>query len=54
MTFASQPLLDWLATTGYSKAAVHLDVDVVGLTIAECVPRQALRLREILHGLPIV
>ncbi|WP_186304341.1 arginase family protein [Kocuria palustris] len=85
----TQPLLDWLAATGASRVALHLDVDVVdsdeaalglgrvpggltreqvrrviadlgaradivGLTIAEFVPRSLLQLQEMLDGLPLV
>lgn len=86
---ATAPLLDWLASTGASKVAIHLDVDtvdsdeitfglgevpggltsaqvhriiaeigqaydVVGLTIAEYIPRQVMAMQQMLHGLPLV
>jgi arginase len=85
----SGPLLDWLASTGARRVAIHLDVDtvdsdeialglgkvpggltsaqvhriiadvgaacdVVGLTIAEYIPRQVMALQALLHGLPLV
>ena len=85
----SAGLLAWLAGTGCSKVAIHLDVDaidageaflgmvaesgglsttqvrrlvadiadaadVVGLTIAEYVPRQVLQLRSLVDGMPLV
>lgn len=86
---SSAPLLDWLAATGCSRVAVHLDVDavdsdevvlglaaepggltsaqvqrvvadldraaeVVGLTVAEFVPRQVMRLQQLLAGFPLL
>jgi arginase len=86
---SSRPLLEWLADTGCSRVAVHLDVDVVdsndmllglgavpdgfisnqvrrvisdidsasdvvGLTIAEYVPRQVMQLRQLLEGFPLL
>lgn len=83
------PLLDWLAGTGASRVAIHLDVDVVdsdeivlglgqvpggltlaqvhrviadlgahadvvGLTLAEYIPRQAMALGGMLRGLPLI
>lgn len=83
------PLLDWLASTGAGKVAIHLDVDtvdsdeitfglgevpggltstqvrriiaevgqafdVVGLTIAEYIPRQVMAMQSLLHGLPLL
>ncbi|MFJ3777234.1 arginase family protein [Streptomyces sp. NPDC090075] len=86
---SSQPLLDWLASTGCSRLAVHFDVDtvdsneivlglgpepdgltsgevrrvvadldeaadVVGLTIAEFIPRQVMHLQQILKGFPLI
>lgn len=85
----TEPLLDWLAGTGASRVAIHLDVDVVdsdevvlglgqvpggltsaqvrrvisdlgahsqivGLTLAEYVPRQAIALGGMLRGLPLI
>ena len=85
----SSGLLAWLASTGCSKVAIHLDVDsidageaflgmvaeagglstaqvrrlmadvagaadVVGLTIAEYVPRQVLQMQELVTGMPLV
>lgn len=85
----SEALLQWLAGTGCSRVAIHLDVDVVdstemtlgagavpdglssvqvsriiadvsaaaevvGLTVAEYVPRQVLQLRQMLSGMPLV
>lgn len=85
----SRPLVEWLASTGATKLAIHLDVDVVdanqvvfglgaepggltseqvrrilsdlssetdvvGFTIAEYVPRQALQLRRLLAGAPLL
>ena len=85
----SAGLLAWLAGTGCTKVAIHLDVDsidageaflgmvaetgglstaqvrrvmadvagvadVVGLTIAEYVPRQVLQLRELVTGMPLI
>ena len=82
------PLLDWVRSTGCSKVAIHLDVDVVdsddvvlglgaepgglcltdvrrvvadldehydvvGLTVAEFIPRQVVRLAELLQDLPL-
>ncbi len=84
----SAPLLQWLAATGATKVAIHLDVDVVdsteaimglgmvpggltrpqvhriiaelgehadvvGLTLAEFVPRSVLQLQEMVEGLPL-
>jgi arginase len=86
---SSRPLLDWVASTGCSKLAVHFDVDtidsnemvyglgaepdrltgvqvrriladlaaasdVVGLTIAEFIPRQVIALQQIIGGFPLV
>jgi len=86
---SSGPLLQWLAQTGCSRVAIHLDVDtvdadevvlglgkdtgglslaqtnrllrdlgraadVVGLTIAEYIPRQVIALTDLLHGLPLL
>lgn len=86
---SSRPLLDWLASTGCSKVAIHFDVDtidadeivlglgaepggltspqvrrivgdvsrsaeVVGLTIAEYIPRQVIRLTQLLDGFPLL
>lgn len=85
---SSAPLLDWLAGTGATKVAVHLDVDVVdsdeaalglgkvpdaltraqvrriisdlgsvadivGLTVAEFIPRDVLALAPLIDGLPL-
>jgi arginase len=85
---SSAPLLEWLAGTGASKVAVHLDVDVVdsdeavlglgtvpgaltraqvrriisdlgnvadivGLTVAEFIPRDVLALSPLIEGLPL-
>lgn len=85
----SEPLLSWLAASGATKVAIHLDVDVVdsneavlglgevpggltrtqvhrviadigeqaeivGLTLAEFVPRSVLQLQEMIDGLPLV
>ena len=35
-------------------ADVSAVADVVGLTIAEFIPRQVIRLRQLLHGFPLV
>lgn len=86
---SSDALLAWLASTGATKVAIHLDVDtvdsdeitfglgevpggltsaqvhrviadvdsafdVVGLTIAEYIPRQVMALQGMLRGLPLV
>lgn len=86
---SSDGLRAWLAATGCSKVAIHLDVDVidsdeqifglgmepnglrtdevrriiadvggvadvVGLTIAEYLPRQVLAMRRFLSGMPLV
>ncbi|MCM0621398.1 arginase family protein [Nocardioides bruguierae] len=86
---SSDPLLAWLAGTGCSKVAIHLDVDVVdseeavlglgiephgltttqvqrvvadiaarhdvvGLTIAEFIPRQVMQLQDLVDGMPLV
>jgi arginase len=85
----TKPLLDWLAATGCSRAAIHFDVDtidsneivlglgaepdgltsaqvrriaddlgscceVVGLTIAEFIPRQVMHLQQILTAFPLL
>lgn len=85
----STPLLEWIASTGASRVAIHLDVDVVdgmeavlglgvvpgglsrtqvnrlvadiaehaqvvGLTLAEFVPRNLLQLLEMVEGMPLV
>jgi arginase len=85
----SEPLLDWLASTGCSRVAIHFDVDVVdsneavfglgaepggltidearrlvadvsamadvvGLTIAEFIPRQVIRVQRMLRGFPLI
>jgi len=85
----TDPLLEWLAATGASKVAIHLDVDtvdsdeivlglgqvpgglssaqvhrviedvgsradVVGLTIAEYIPRQVIAVQRLLRGLPLI
>ncbi len=86
---SSTPVLDWLAGTGCSRAAIHFDVDtvdsneivlglgaepggltsaqvrrivadidqavdVVGLTVAEFIPRQVIHLQQILDGFPLI
>jgi arginase len=86
---STQPLLQWLNTTGCSRVAIHLDVDVVdcnetifglgaepdgltssqvrrvitdiqgaaevvGLTIAEYIPRQVMAVQRLLNGLPLI
>jgi arginase len=86
---SSQPLLDWLQSSGCSRVAIHFDVDVVdcneivfglgaepdglksdearrvvadvgavadvvGLTIAEFIPRQVIRLQRVLRGFPLI
>ncbi len=86
---SSEPLLAWLAGTGCSRVAIHLDVDVVdsneecfglgaepdgltsahvrrligdlrgaadvvGLTIAEYIPRQVLALQRLVDGMPLI
>ena len=86
---SSTLLLDWLAGTGCSRAAVHFDVDtvdsneivlglgpepngltsdqvrrivadidqavdIVGLTIAEFIPRQVMHLQQILKQFPLI
>ena len=86
---STRPLLDWLATTGCTKVALHLDLDVVdadelvlglgaepgglsleqvqrvvddvaaqtelvGLSIAEYIPRQVIRLMGLVRGLPVL
>lgn len=86
---SSQPLLDWFASTGCSRLAVHFDVDavdseevvlglgiepngltgaqvqrivadlgaagdVVGLTVAEFIPRQVMHMQRILSGFPLL
>lgn len=85
----SAPLLEWLARTGASKVAIHLDVDtvdseeaalglgkvpgglsseqvrrlvadiensadVVGLTIAEFIPRDVIALHGLVRGMPLL
>jgi len=85
---STQPLLHWLSTTGCSRVAIHLDVDVVdsneevfglgaepdgltssqvrrviadiqgvadvvGLTIAEYIPRQVMAVQRLLNDLPL-
>ncbi len=85
----SKALMGWLASTGCTKVAIHLDVDVVdsneivfglgmepdgmsiaevrklvneinsaadvvGLTIAEFIPRQVMRLQEMVREFPLV
>lgn len=86
---SSQALIGWLRSTGCSKVAIHIDVDVVdsdetvfglgiepaglrsdevrrvvadlasvadvvGLTIAEFIPRQVLAMKRFLRGLPLI
>ncbi|MFZ2512442.1 MAG: 4a-hydroxytetrahydrobiopterin dehydratase [Gordonia sp. (in: high G+C Gram-positive bacteria)] len=86
---STAPLLTWLLSTGASKVAIHLDVDVVdadeaalglgrvrgglriaevqrvvrdvaataevvGLTVAEFIPRNVLPVQRLLEGLPLV
>ncbi len=86
---STRPLLDWLASTGAHRVAIHLDVDVVdsdevvlglgqapggltgaqvrrviddlagaadvvGLTVAEFIPRSVIRLQTMLAGLPLL
>ncbi|MFJ8027632.1 arginase family protein [Streptomyces sp. NPDC096311] len=86
---STQPLLDWLASTGCSRVAIHFDVDavdsnevvlglgiepdgltgtevnrivsdvkgtsdVVGLTIAEYLPRQLMHLLSIMDRFPLI
>ncbi|MGY0055171.1 arginase family protein [Streptomyces sp. LZ34] len=86
---SSQPLLDWIDSTGCSRVAVHFDVDtvdsnetglglglvpggltsrevrriaadldqatdVIGLTIAEFVPRQVIQLQQLLTSFPLL
>jgi arginase len=57
----TQPLLDWLAATGCSRVAIHFDVDaidsaadVVGITVAEFIPRQVMHLQQLLTGFPLL
>lgn len=85
---STAPLVEWLASTGASKVAIHFDVDtvdsnevtfglgpvpgglstsqahrviadlgaeaeVVGLTVAEFIPRQVVALQALLRGLPL-
>lgn len=85
----SQGLLDWIVSTGATKVAIHLDVDVidsdetvfglgaepqgltsgqvrrliddvgeatevVGMTVAEYVPRQVMQIRRVLAGMPLI
>lgn len=85
----SGPLLDWIASTGCSCVAIHVDVDVidayevvlglgaetgglrsgelrrrvhdiqqhsdvVGLAIAEYIPRQVMQTQALLHGFPLI
>jgi len=85
----TQPLGDWLAATGCSRVAIHLDVDtidseelvlglgaepggltsaqvrrivedldsvaeVVGITVAEFIPRQVMHLQQLLTGFPLL
>lgn len=89
LRLSTSPLLGWLASTGCSRVAIHLDVDVidsdeatlglgaepgglrisevrrviedvagaadiVGLTVAEYIPRQLLQLQGLLKGLPLI
>ena len=86
---STRPLLDWVAATGCSRAAIHFDVDtidsneivlglgaepdgltsaqvrrivadldgaadVVGLTVAEFIPRQVIHLQQILRAFPLI
>lgn len=86
---SSEPLLGWLAATGASRVAIHLDVDtvdsdevvlglgqvpggltraqvqqivadlavaadVVGLTVAEFIPRDVLAIGGLLDGMPLI
>jgi arginase len=86
---STQPLGDWLAATGCSRAAIHFDVDtidsnelvlglgaepgglttaqarrivddidaatdVVGITVAEFIPRQVMHLQQLLTGFPLL
>lgn len=86
---SSAPLLAWLAATGATKVAIHLDVDtvdsdevalglgkvpgglsrenvqrliadvaavadVVGLSVAEFIPRDVLAVQSLLDGLPLI
>ena len=86
---STRPLLEWVAATGCSRAAIHFDVDtidsneivlglgaepggltsaqarrivtdidaavdVVGLTIAEFIPRQVIHLQQILKAFPLI
>ncbi len=86
---SSEPLLAWLRSTGCSKVAIHLDVDVVdskevvlglgmepeglqtddvrrlvadigtqaevvGLTVAEYIPRQVIQMARFLDGMPLL
>lgn len=85
----SRPLLDWLASTGATKVAIHLDVDtvdsdevalglgkvpggltrqqvnrlitdvaaaadVVGMSVAEFIPRDVLAIQALLDGMPLI
>jgi arginase len=86
---SSAPLLDWVAGTGCSRAAIHFDVDtidsneivlglgaepngltsaqvrrivtdiekaveIVGVTVAEFIPRQVMHLQQILKDFPLI
>jgi arginase len=86
---SSTPLLDWVAGTGCSRAAIHFDVDtidsneivlglgaepsgltsaqvrrivtdiekvvdIVGVTVAEFIPRQVMHLQQILKDFPFI
>ena len=54
----TQPLGDWLAATGCSRFAIHFDIDavtdVVGITVAEFIPRQVMHLQQLLTGFPLL
>ena len=54
----TQPLGDWLAATGCSRVAIHFDIDavtdVVGITVAEFIPRQVMHLQQLLTGFPLL
>lgn len=86
---STEPVLEWLAATGATRVAIHLDVDVVdsaevvlglgqvpagltraqvhrvvadlataadvvGLTVAEFIPRSVLAISDLLDGMPLI
>jgi arginase len=52
----TQPLGDWLTTAQVRRIVEDVDAvaDVVGITVAEFIPRQVMHLQQLLTGFPLI